>query len=140
METISNELNERQKRMLAFLLTCKTIKEASKKAGVRLATVFKWMRDPEFKAELERLREEIIGDVVNRLKIHCMQATEVLVDLLGSQSETVRRGAANDIISHTQSFMTLRDIEGRVEALEQSIKDKGEQWSVGEQSNVLRIG
>lgn len=140
METI-NELNERQKRILTFLLTSKSVKEAASLAGVRLATVFRWLKEPVFRAELERLREEVISDVVSRLKVQCLNASDVLVSLLGSQSESIRRGAANDIITHTQTFMNIRDIEGRLEKLEQSIKDnKGESsWLPEDNLRVLQI-
>jgi hypothetical protein len=92
------ELNARQKKIMTYLLSCRTVREASQKAGIRLATVFKWLKDPVFKAELDRLREEVISDVVDRLKVHCMKATDVLVDLMESENETIRRGSANDIL------------------------------------------
>ena len=60
------ELNTRQKTVMTHLLVCRTVKEAAQKAGVRLATVFKWLKDPTFKAELNRLREEVIADVADR--------------------------------------------------------------------------
>jgi transposase len=49
------KLNARQKKIMTYLLSCRTVKEASQKAGVRLATIFKWLKDPEFKAELPTL-------------------------------------------------------------------------------------
>ncbi|BBI17509.1 Uncharacterized protein NCS13_1_1314 [Neochlamydia sp. S13] len=58
---------------MTYLLSCRTVKEAAQKAGIRLATVFKWLKDPLFKAELDRLREKVISDVVDRLKVYCMQ-------------------------------------------------------------------
>lgn len=104
------KLTARQKNIITHLLCCRTVKEASQKAGVRLATVFKWLKDPGFKAELDRLREEVISDVVDRLKVHCMKATDVLVDLMESENETIRRGSANDILNHTHTFGEMREL------------------------------
>lgn len=139
METI-NELNERQKKILTYLLTCKTVKEAASKAGVRLPTVFRWLKEPVFKSELERLRSEVISDVVSRLKVNCVQASEVLFALLGSQNENIRLKASNDILTHTQTFMNSRDIEVRLEKLEQSINNKGnDQWLQEDSLRVLQL-
>lgn len=133
----SSELSARQKKIMTYLLCCRTVKEAAQKAGIRLATVFKWLKDPIFKQELERLREEVISDVVNRLKIHCMKATEVLVDLMESENETVRRGSANDILNHTTTFVEMRDLENRLDVLEKAIKERNEPWPLKDNLHVL---
>lgn len=132
-----SELNERQKKIMTYLLCCRTVQEAAQKAGVRLATVFKWLKDPIFKQELDRLREEVVSDVVDRLKIHCMKATEVLVDLMESENETIRRGSANDILNHTTTFVEMRDLENRLESLEKAIKERSEPWPLKDSLHVL---
>lgn len=131
------KLNARQKKIMTYLLSCRTIKEASQKAGVRLATVFKWLKDPEFKAELDRLKEEVISDVVDRLKVHCMRATDVLVDLMESENETIRRGSANDILNHTHTFIEIRELAVRLDAIEKNVKDRSEPWPPSKDS--LRV-
>jgi phage terminase small subunit len=131
------ELNTRQKIVITYLLVCKTVKEAAQKAGVRLATVFKWLKDPVFKAELDRLREEVIADVADRLKVHCMKATEVLVDLMDSENEQIKRGSANDILNHTHAFIEMRELSVRLEALEKVIQERNEPWQSKDNLRVL---
>lgn len=131
------EFNARQKKIMTYLLCCRTVKEASQKAGVRLATVFKWLKDPLFKAELDRLREEVIADVVDRLKVHCMKATDVLVDLMESENEAIRRGSANDILNHTHTFVEMRELAMRLDALEKTIKERSEPWPSKDSLHVL---
>lgn len=109
------ELNARQKKIMTYLLFCRTVKEAARKAGVRLTTVFKWLKDPLFKAELNRLREEVVSNVVDRLKMHCMKATDVLIDLMESENEAIRRGCANDILNHTHTFVEMHELAMRLE-------------------------
>ena len=115
----------------------RTVKEASQKAGIRLATVFKWLKNPIFKAELDRLREEIISDVVDRLKVHCMKATDVLVNLMESENEVIRRGSANDILNHTHTFVEMRELAIRLDAVEKNIKERSEPWPSKDSLHVL---
>lgn len=131
------ELNPRQRKIMTYLLCCRTVKEASQKAGIRLATVFRWLKGPSFKAELDRLREEVISDVVDRLKVHCMQATDVLVDLMESENEVIRRGSANDILNHTHTFVEMRELAMRLDAVEKTIKERSEPWPSKDSLHVL---
>ncbi len=132
-----SELNARQKKIMTYLLCCRTVKEAAQKAGIRLATVFKWLKDPIFKAELDRLREEVISDVADRLKVYCMKATDVLVDLMNSENEQIRRGSANDILNHTHAFIEMRELSVRLEALEKVIQERNEPWQSKDSLRVL---
>jgi hypothetical protein len=121
------ELTARQRRVLPFMVACKSLRDASRASGIRLATIHKWSRNPTFRAELEQMKDAVVGDVVAKLKTNCMKATDVLVGLMDSQSEQVKRGAANDIIEHTKSFMQMRELESRLEKLEIAIKG-GAEW------------
>ena len=116
------ELNARQKKAILHLLSARTVKQAAKESKVRLATLYKWMKCQVFKAELERLRSEIVSDTVARLKIHSLEAVGVLADLMNtSGSESIKRGCATDILENTRSFIQLRDLETRLIALEETI-------------------
>lgn len=122
------ELSPRKKRLLTHLLTAKTVKEAAEQAKVRLATAFSWLRDPVFKGELDRLRHQILEDVVNQLRASCMRSVETLVELRDNASETVRRGCANDLLEHYKGYTELKDLEARLEIIEQSLKQKDDLW------------
>lgn len=118
------ELNSRQRRAILHLLSAKTVKQAAKEAKVRLATLYKWMKCPVFRAELERLRSEIVSDTVARLKVHSLQAVGVLADLMNfSENEQIKRGCATDILENTRSFIQLRDLETRLAILEEALNN-----------------
>lgn len=119
---IQVELNARQKKAILHLLSARTVKQAAKEAGIRLATLYKWMKCSEFRAELERLRSEIVSDTVAQLKVYSLQAVGVLADLMNSsENEQIKRGCATDILENTRSFIQLRDLENRLMALEEAI-------------------
>lgn len=116
------ELNARQKKAILHLLSAKTVKEAAREAKIRLATLYKWMKCPVFRAELERLRSEIVSDTVAQLKVFSLQAVGVLADLMNSsESEQIKRGCATDILENTRSFIQLRDLEVRLAAIENTL-------------------
>lgn len=127
------ELNARQRKAILHLLSARTVKQASKEAKVRLATLYKWMKCPVFRAELERLRSEVVSDTVAQLKVHSLQAVGVLADLMStSENEQIKRGCATDILENTRSFIQLRDLENRLAVLEEAIsnpkKETGEAY------------
>jgi hypothetical protein len=116
------ELNPRQRKAILYLLSARTVKQAAKEAKVRLATLYKWMKIPEFRAELERLRSEIVADTCAQLKVHSLQAVGVLVDLMQtSKAETIKRGCATDILENTRSFIQIRDLEIRLANIEAAL-------------------
>ncbi len=116
------ELNARQRKAILHLLSAKTIKQAAKDAKIRLPTLYKWMKEPLFRDELERLRSEIVSDTVATLKVYSLQAVGVLADLMNnSETETIKRGCAGDILENTRSFIQIKDMEQRLEALENAI-------------------
>lgn len=124
------ELNPRQRKAILHLLSARTVKEAAREAKIRLPTLYKWMKEPAFRQELERLRSEIVSDTVAQLKVHSLQAVSILADLMhSSENEQIKRGCATDILENTRSFIQLRDLEMRLSVLEEAIasplKDHG---------------
>jgi hypothetical protein len=49
-----------------------------------------------------------------------MQATDVLVDLMESENEAIRRGSANDILNHTHTFVEMSELAMRLDNLEKT--------------------
>lgn len=113
-----------KQKAIPFLLSCKDYSQASKEIGVSESQIFEWLKDPEFKAELDSLRNEIIEEAVNILKSSTVKAVTALRDLLDSSNEVVRRGVANDILNHVVKFKELQEFENRLTALEVATKEE----------------
>lgn len=130
------EFTSKQKKLLLCMLTSRNVKEAAKACGMRVATAFKYLKDRRFKNELERLQNEIFQDTINCLKVHSKQAVVVLAELMNkSESDAIRRGAACDILTHTHSFVTTREIQQRLETLEVTIINNNKGTSLVNQTN-----
>lgn len=121
------DLNPRQRKAILALMTCRTIREAAQEARVRLPTLYLWLKQETFSKELERMREEIISDSVARLKVYSLQAVTVLAELMNhSESETVRRGCATDLLDNCRAFIGMKDLEKRLEAIENTLSQSSQ--------------
>jgi len=83
------------------------------------------MKEESFRAELKRQRDELIERALDSLKANVSKATETLVKLLDSESESMRVRAAEDIIEFAQKALEHEELERRLEALEARISQQG---------------
>ena len=74
--------------------------------------------------ELSKQREEMVRGSLEVLKSNVGKAAKVLVDLLSSKSEMIRRGAANDILQFTVKSIELEDFHRRLSILEESLAQR----------------
>ena len=115
-------LSIRQQQALPIFASNLTIEEACERAGISRNTFYEWLKEPQFKLELERLRNEIVNEAVNHLKMTSTKAAKTLGDLLErDDSPTVQRAAANDVLGHVMKFMELKELEDRLADIERHI-------------------
>jgi len=118
------KLTNRQLLAISHIINSSSIEDASQKAKVSRATIYKWLKDEVFKTELKRQRDEALRSALDRLKGAITKAVEELIKLTGAQREEVRRLACNDIITHTLKSLEIEDIEQRLEKVERIILEK----------------
>jgi hypothetical protein len=63
----SDELTSKQEKLIAFLLTEKTIDEACTQAGINVTTYWRWMQDENFLHEYWKMRRGILENTVAKL-------------------------------------------------------------------------
>lgn len=120
--TKSNEnpqLTPKQITALPCFAANATIDAACKEAGISKNAYYKWLKNPAFKSELDRLRNEMVNDAVNQLKAATVKAATTLSSLLDrDDNPSVQRAAANDILNHVGKFKELQELQERIEKLE----------------------
>ena len=116
------ELTKRQSQVLPYLLSCPTYEEAARQAHVSVKQIYCWLKTSAFKTELDRKRNEIIEEAVNKLKYNTTRAADTLVSLLSNSNPTIQRGVANDLLNHVAKFIELHEIEERIQLLEAKVK------------------
>lgn len=122
---MKKKLTDRQAKTIPYLLSCSTIQRAAKEAGVSVTQLYEWMNDTEslFKDELNRQRDEVLEYAINKIKSGMTKAADVLVDLMDSENESIKRGAANDILHNVFKFKELQEIESRLDSIEKLVKE-----------------
>lgn len=118
------ELTKRQQEALPHLISNSSISEGCRSAGIGRDCYYRWLEDPAFKAELERLRGEMLSEAVEELRFSVTAAVKTLASLCIDETapHSVRRGAAGDVLSYHLKWREVTDFEERLSNLERRAK------------------
>ena len=117
-----SKLTARQVRFLPVLLANVNYTEACKAGRVSRDTLYEWLRQPEFKAELDRQRAELAAQGLALLSQSVVKAVETLVGLLDGSDGRLKRLAARDILDQHVKFRELDELTSRIEAIEERLE------------------
>ena len=118
---INANLSRRQLKAIPALLTATTLDEGCKLARISRQTFYNWLEDANFKNELARQRSEMVQEGLQNLKSSLKKAVSVLIECLESNDLTVKRRAANDLLSHALRMREVEEIEDRIQKIEEII-------------------
>ena len=105
--------------LVAALAGGSTVEDAAATAGVGVATVYRRLQVPEFRAQIDDARAALIAAAVARLGAASTRAVTTLEGLLAADSEAVRLGAARSILDLGAKLREHEDLAERVRALEE---------------------
>jgi len=118
-----NVLTSKQKKGLAALLTRPTITAAAAQAGVTEKTLYRWLGQPAFSAELKAKQVGIIDAAAGGLVAGLTQALDTLAELMtDGHGENVRRSAASEWLDQCLMIRENTDLERRLTELERQVK------------------
>ena len=115
-------LTPRQIRVIPYLLGAPSIEEGCKRARVSKVSVYAWLKEKSFRAELKRQRDEMIGRALDSLKANIAKASETLVKHLDSDKEGISIRAAESIIEFAQQAIEHDELEARIASLEKKVE------------------
>ena len=130
MNASAETLTPRQQLVIAELLSSPSVEEGCRRAKVAKATVYGWLKNPIFQAELKRQREAVVEQAFNRLKAGMSQAVDKLLALLHAEGQLgIQLRAAQTLVDQGIKAVELQDLESRIEALEQEASNnQGRRW------------
>ena len=64
---MAHEMNRRQQRFLAALVSCPTVRDAARSAGVNEATGWRYLSDPALKRALAERQTAVLAHASRRL-------------------------------------------------------------------------
>jgi hypothetical protein len=77
------KLGRRQLKAIPFLVSSPTYTQGCEKTKINKATLYKWLKNPEFKAELDRQRNEIVEAAFGMIAQNIEEAVSELTGLSG---------------------------------------------------------
>lgn len=114
----TDDASIKQEKLIALLLTERTIDEACKKAGVNVTTYWRWMQDETFLKEYRKVRRGILENTVAKLQSSTYQAIETLERNLTCENPSVEIRCAQIILEQSMKGLEALEIENRLEELE----------------------
>ena len=122
MET-SGKITAKQERLIALLLTERTIDEACKKANLAVTTYWRWMQDETFLRQYRKARRGILENTVAKLQSIAFAAIDTLERNLNCENPSVEVRSAAIVLEQSLKGLEILDVESRLEILEQNLKD-----------------
>lgn len=117
-------LTARQAKFLPILLASPTYTDACRKGRVSRDTLYEWLRQPPFRAELDRQRTELADQGLALLSQSVVKAVETLAGLLDNGDGRLQRLAAKDILDQHAKFRELDELTRRIETIETRLEQR----------------
>ena len=118
------ELSNRQKAVLSYFLEGATVAQASENAGVTERTIYRWLNEPGFKAELKAGEQAVLERTTRRLLALTETALDSLEQVLSepaARGSSVRLRAVQVALEQLLKFRDVFDIEERLSRLERQV-------------------
>jgi AcrR family transcriptional regulator len=109
--------------LLAALASGATVRDAAKSAGVAERTVYRRLDDPEFRRRVDSTRAEMVSQAVARLSAAATEAVDTLRDLLSSDMDFARLGAARAILEIGIRLREHGELAERIATLEAQLSE-----------------
>ncbi len=119
-----SEISTKQEKLIALLLTEKTIDEACKKANVNATTYWRWMQNEKFLWQYRKARRGILENTVAKLQSVTYQAIETLERNLNCENPSAEIRSAQIILEQSIKGLETLDIEKRLEMIEDVMNEK----------------
>ena len=119
-------LSVNQRRAIGALLECSRIEDAADRAGVTDRTIYRWLQDPFFVAELRQAETTALGDAIRSLIADQKSNYEVMRSVRDDRrsSAAVRLRAAVALDNSLLKWRQFIDFEERITELERVIYAK----------------
>ena len=115
-----------REKIIAGLLANTTVRATSQAVGISEATIYRYLKDADFKQEYERKRREMMADNCHMLQASMNRAVTELVAIIEDDETApqVRLNAIDMLLRHAYKQTEIVDILERLDALEKLDKGK----------------
>ena len=119
----NSELTTNQRKAIAALLACSSVEEAARHCGLTSRTLYNYLSDTTFKAELRKRQNALVSSVTAALIGLAGESVKALRDILESKSATdaVKCRAALGWLAQMRQSVELVDLADRLDEVEQKL-------------------
>jgi len=120
------KLSRKKESAIAALISLPTIGDAAKSVGVGEKTLFRWLKLPYFQEAYRKARKEIVTQAIAQIQNSLSDAVKTLSDIMKDSGApaSARVTAARSIIDTAIKAVEIEDLEFRLSALEELIKER----------------
>jgi hypothetical protein len=112
-------LSPRQENLASLLAAGWTHARAARECRVGTTTLYRWLKDPAFRARVAELRTELVDRAIGRLAdLMGHRAADTLEMLLGAKCDTVKLDSVKAVFELFLQTTNAADLKARIEALE----------------------
>lgn len=112
----------KDQKLIAAIISSPTIEEAAKVAEVNPRTIYRKLKNPEFKSALDVAQNQVLSSAVMHMIALCRKATMKFEQLLDADSERVQLQAARSIFQFSSPLRREVEFEERLLSLENEKK------------------
>ena len=120
------KLARKHDQAIVALLTCPTVPEAARAAGVSEATLFRWLQQPDFQGHYRAARQRVVEGAIASLQQAAGEAVQTLRRNLACGAPSVEVRAALGILDQAIKATELIDLEERIQTLEAQLESRQE--------------
>jgi transposase-like protein len=119
-----SKYGRKKEAAIEALLTQRNVEEAARAAGIGKQTLLRWLKIPEFQADLLEARRMAVSQTNGRLQQASGVAASTLFKIMtdGNASDSARVRAADSILDRANQAIDREDVLVRLAALEQAAK------------------
>ena len=104
--------------LLSGMLAGDSVVDAAKRAGMSRATAYEELRRRDVQDRLTEARGDMVRQAASRASSLCVEAVGILADLAReSSSDSVRRQACSDILTHARALKGDIELDAKLAAL-----------------------
>lgn len=117
-------INQKKNAFLKAMLEQSNVTQAIKTSGISKATAYKYLKDPEFKSELDKQQGNCIREAVCLMKGKLSRCAEELLKIVEDPgtADQVKINAVNAVFSAYKNLGETADIQARLEKLEDMLE------------------
>jgi hypothetical protein len=114
-------LPDKQLAALPYLIAAPSLAEGARLADIGRSTLYRWMGDDDFRAELERLRAGASDLARIELQGLMLKSIMVLAEALEDVSPTIKLRAAQATLAIGLKALDLKQIQRRLDLLDDAL-------------------